>query len=98
MNLFYLDPNRWYPYLYLARDDLLVLDDLSQSKYQMLPFRYTFQKLHVEETLKALVRFHASSIWYEETGGGIIGDEFKDILFETSLCDIPWCHSGLKVH
>lgn len=64
----------------------------------MLPFRYTFQKLHVEETLKALARFHASSIWYEETEGKIIGDEFKDILFETSLCDIPWCHAGLKVH
>ncbi|CAO1415722.1 unnamed protein product [Diamesa hyperborea] len=90
------NPNRWYPYLYLARDDLLVLDDLSQSNYKMLPFRYTFQKLHVEETLKALARFHASSIWYEETGGGTIGDEFKDILFETSLCDIPWCHAGLK--
>lgn len=85
----------WCPRGYLFRDDLLVLENLSLGGYKLLPFRFKFEKTHVEVTLKTLARFHASSIVFEQKRS--IEDEFGEYLFEISIADIPWFNVGLKV-
>lgn len=86
----------WCPTAHYIRDDMLIFNDLTHEGYEMLPFRFEFTCQHVEETLKTLARFHTCSIAYERTGRSILKD-FGDILFETSIADIPWFHSGIKV-
>lgn len=86
----------WCPKAHFIRDDLIIFNDLSNEGYQMLPFRLKFDRKHVEMTLMTLARFHSCSIAYEVDGNSI-EENFGRILFETSICDIPWFHSGLKV-
>lgn len=88
--------NIWCPNALLIRDDLIILNDLSIEGYRILPFRFKFDRKHVEMTLITLARFHATSIAYEFHGNSI-ENNFGNILFETSIADIPWYHSGLKV-
>lgn len=87
----------WRPNAYLFRDDLLVLEDLLIRGYKMLPFRFEFDRAHVEVTLRTLASYHCGSIVYESGGGKSIANDFGEILFETSVADIDWFHSGLKV-
>lgn len=90
--------NCWCPNGYYFRDDLLVLDNMTLKGYKMLPFRFKFEKSHVDLTLKSLASFHCSSIVYEEMNGkNSIVNEFEKVLFETSVADITWYHAGLKV-
>lgn len=92
--------NRWSPKAWLARDDLLILDDLSLEGYKMFPFQFKFDQAHVEVTLQALASFHTSSIAYEKNqrkNGKSIKEKFGEVLFETSVDDITWFHAGLKV-
>lgn len=92
--------NRWSPKAFLARNDLLIIDDLSLEGYKIFPFQFKFDQAHVEVTLKALASFHSSSIAYEENQRNerkSIKDKFGEILFETSVMDITWFHAGLKV-
>lgn len=86
----------WCPKAHLIRDDMLIFNDLSHEGYQMLPFRFEFTREHVEVTLTTLARLHTCSIAYEMKRNSIVTN-FGDILFETSIADIPWYHSGLKV-
>lgn len=86
----------WCPNAFIYREDLLVLDDLSLKGFKMLPFQYKFSQLHVEITLKSLASFHCCGIMYEGAGKSI-AREFGQTLFETSVADIPWFHSGLRV-
>lgn len=88
----------WCPAAFFTRDDLLVLDDLSLKGFRILPFQYNFNQAQVETTLKSLASFHCSSIVYEHEGRKSISDEFSELLFETSVDDISWYHSGLKVN
>lgn len=88
--------NFWCPSVHLVKDDMLIFNDLSHDGYQMLPFRFEFACQHVEATLKTLARFHTCSIAYEMKGQSI-EKNFGEILFETSIADIPWFHSGIKV-
>lgn len=87
----------WCPKAFLFRDDLLVLDDLSLKGYKILPFQFKFDRAHVEVTLRSLAGYHCGSIVYEDRHEKSIEDEFGKILFETSVDDIDWFHSGLKV-
>lgn len=86
----------WCPQAYLHRDDLLVLEDLSLKGYKLLPSHQAFNHTHVELTLKSIASFHCSSIVYEKNGKSI-SDDFAKTLFETSVDNISWYHSGLKV-
>lgn len=103
LDLSQLNQNKksWGPNAYLCRENLLVLDDLALKDYKILSSQKKFDQAHVEEIMKTLASFHCCSIVYEkvqkETGGRSIGEEFGELLFETSVCDIPWFHSGLKV-
>lgn len=96
MSLLSDNENAWCPKVYLHRDDLLVLEDLSSKGYKLLPPHQAFNQTHVETTLKSLASFHCSSIVYEKNIKSI-SDEFAKTLFETSVDDISWYHSGLKV-
>lgn len=92
------EENFWCPNAFLFRDDMLVLDDLSLKGYKMLPFQFKFSQPHVEVTLKSLASFHCRSVVYEESPANkSIDDEFGELLFETSVCDITWFHAGLRV-
>lgn len=86
----------WCPAAYLCRDDLLVLDDMALKGFKILPTEVEFSRSHVEVTLQTLARFHAASFVHEGRGKSIPG-EFGELLFETSVDDIPWFHSGLQV-
>lgn len=88
---------KWCPRGYFYRDDLLVLDDLSLENYEILPFRFKFTQQHVEVTLRTLASFHCCSIVFEEKQKKSIEREFGEMLFETSVADIQWFHSGLQV-
>lgn len=90
----------WCPTVYLSRDDLLVLEDLSLKGYKILSYEQDFNQEHVEILLKALASFHCSSIVFEQShlnGEQSIGDVYEKTLFETSVDDISWFHAGLKV-
>lgn len=90
----------WCPKVYLQRDDLLVLENLSLKGYKILPVERDLDQLHVEVLLTSLARFHCSSIVYEQIhlkGIQSIGDIFENTLFETSVKDQSWFHAGLKV-
>ncbi|XP_070506316.1 uncharacterized protein [Chironomus tepperi] len=92
------DNEMWCPKIYLVRDDLIVFEDLTTIDYKVLPFgTFDFTEQHVEATLKSLANLHACSIAYEEKEKISIGKEFSDILFETSICDIPWFTAGLDI-
>lgn len=86
----------WCPKAFLHRNDLLVLEDLALKGYKILPSHQAFEQTHVKMTLKSLASFHSSSIVYEKNGKSIL-DEFAETLFETSVDNISWYHSGLKV-
>ncbi|KAL7026862.1 hypothetical protein ACKWTF_005206 [Chironomus riparius] len=92
------DNEMWCPTIYLVRDDLIVFNDLTIIDYKVLPFStFDFTQQHVEATLKSLANLHACSIAYEKKEKISIGKEFSDILFETSITDIPWFTAGLKI-
>ncbi|XP_070506688.1 uncharacterized protein [Chironomus tepperi] len=92
------DNEMWCPKIYLVRDDLIVFEDLTTIDYKVLPFgTFDFTQQHVEATLKSLANLHACSIAYEEKEKLSIGKEFSDILFETSIYDIPWFTAGLDI-
>lgn len=88
----------WCPEFFLSNDEVLVLEDLSSKGYKTLPFRYKFQKAHIEEALKALARFHSCSIVFDDRNPGkTIGDEFKDILIGNGfVAENPWLQNGFK--
>ena len=92
------DNKMWCPTIYLVRDDLIVFNDLTIIDYKVLPFStFDFTQQHVEATLRSLANLHACSIAYEEKEKISIGKEFSEILFETSVTDIPWFTVGLKI-
>jgi hypothetical protein len=91
------DGSMWCPHVCLVRDDLLVFNDLSLENYKLLPDDVLdFGVEYVEATLMSLASFHACSIAYEKQQDVKIGEKFAEILFETSVMDIPWFHAGLR--
>lgn len=88
----------WRPETYLLRDDLLVFDDLSLKNYKVLDDnQHDLSRKHIEAILKSFASFHACSIIFEKNEKISIGEKFNEILFETSIADIPWFHSGIEV-
>lgn len=90
------DRDFWCPKTYLLRDDLLVFDDLSLKNYRVPDENVNeLSQKQIEAVLKTLANYHACSLIYERKNQISIGEKFHDILFETSVMDIPWYHSGL---
>lgn len=98
LDLEHKDDGLWCPRIYLVREDLIVFSDLTLQDYEILPFStFDFSQQHVEATLRSLANFHACSMIYEYKEKVCIGKQFGDILFETSIADIPWFTIGLEI-
>jgi hypothetical protein len=90
---------KWSPHCYLARDDLIVLENVELTGYTTIPRHMELNINHVKMALCTLAAFHASNIIYErlELRGMSIGDAYKNMLFETSYSlDNPWCMTGIN--
>ncbi|KAG5667507.1 hypothetical protein PVAND_015486 [Polypedilum vanderplanki] len=86
----------WCSKVFLVRDDLIVFNDLTLENFKVLPDGVSdFEVEYVEATLKTLAAFHACSIAFEKQQNVQIGEKFSEILFETSVMDHGWFHSGL---
>lgn len=60
--------------------------------------RTALQTAHIECALNSLAKMHAAGIAYEITEATIIGSEFKDVLFETSIgLNNAWHLVGVEV-
>ncbi|KAM8716795.1 hypothetical protein ACLKA7_003633 [Drosophila subpalustris] len=81
---------------FLARDDLLVLEDLSLNFHQ-LQGRDKFLMTHYRLILRHLATLHAASIAWERDGDFSIGDHYKNELFELLLTHKnEWFVTGVK--
>ncbi|XP_034472032.1 uncharacterized protein LOC117779820 [Drosophila innubila] len=81
---------------YLARDDLLVLEDLS-FKYRQLPAKEMFTMAHYRSILRHLATLHAAGIAWERDEHFSIGERYKDELFELLLSNKnDWYLTGVK--
>lgn len=83
---------------YFARDDILVLEDLTLKGYKLMPERTNFSQKHVQIVLKTLANLHAMSINFEKTTLKDSMDKIYDkTLFEAIIdSDNTWFQTGLK--
>lgn len=87
----------WRPTTYLLREDLLVFDDLTLKNFKVLDENLPeMNRMEIEAILKSLANFHGCSLIYERNSKEKIGEKFAEILFETSVSENPWFHSGLE--
>lgn len=82
----------------MARDDILVLEDLTAAGYRGLLKGVEPRADHMKLLLANLAAMHASSIAYELDVGKTIGSQLGDKLFETSILkDLDWFRAGVMV-
>lgn len=87
---------KWKPECFLARDDILVLEDLTAAGYRGLLKGVEPRADHMKLLLANLAAMHASSIAYELDVGKTIGSQLGDKLFETSILkDLDWFRAGV---
>lgn len=92
---------KWRPDCYLARGDLIVLEDLKKRYgFRMVHYKSPLDESHLHLVLEAIAQMHAVSLNYEFNivGGGRRLDEmYGDILFETTVThDNKWFMAGLS--
>ncbi|KAL7020235.1 hypothetical protein ACKWTF_011427 [Chironomus riparius] len=93
---------KWSPHCYLARDGIMVFENLELTDYRTLPRHIDPSINHIKMALRTLALFQASSIIYERlelrpNGEMSIGDAYKDMLFQTSYSDDnPWCMTSMR--
>lgn len=89
-----------FPKCYLARTDLLVLEDFSipAKGLKQLSDHEEYSQKHYQMFLKHLSKLHAASLAWETEESITIGSAFKDILFEMQLTSKnEWYITGIKV-
>lgn len=92
-----IETTHWHPKCYLARQDLLVLEDLNLSGYKHLVHRTRFDRSLVECVLRSVAAIHADSIAYEtKVHPKNIGDLFGCYRHEFAV-DKKWFQMGLEV-
>lgn len=89
---------KWRPQCFFSRDDIIVLEDISNLGYRLTPDRFQYTNEHVQSILKSLATLHAASQNFEEN---ILKDSIKNhylsIFFETTTASyIGWFVAGLK--
>ncbi|KAJ6644600.1 hypothetical protein Bhyg_09569 [Pseudolycoriella hygida] len=91
--------NQWHANCYLARQDLLVLDDLTAMGYRHIEYRARFNTPLINCCLKNVAKLHAASIEFDVN---VLGDEkfeekFAEYLIEHSITeDNQWFLCGLR--
>lgn len=103
-NKYERDPKKvtkWAPDCFVARSNMLVMEDLTSTGYQTTSFQTTLNEQHMKAVFDRLAQMHASSIHFEinQLGGKSIGAIYnKDVLFETTFTSTSgWFVAGLKV-
>lgn len=89
----------WQPKCYLARNDLLVLEDLNLSGFKHLKHRTRFDRPIVECVLRSVAAMHADSIAYEtKIHPKPISDALGCYVDEFAIApDKQWFQMGLEV-
>lgn len=90
--------SHWLPKCYYARDDLLVLEDLSLNNHHLLPPDIEFSSDHIKIVLKSLANMHASSINFETNViKKPLNETFGEMLFEVTVARRNnWFRAGLR--
>ncbi|KAH8328490.1 hypothetical protein KR067_010184 [Drosophila pandora] len=85
-----------YPKCFYSRNDILVLEDLTQNYRHLRPSE-SYTKDHYKVVLEHLADMHASSIAWEERENFNIDQRYKDVLVELHLsAGNSWYVTGLK--
>lgn len=94
-----IETSNWYPKCYLAREDLLVLEDLNLSGFKHLKHQTRLDKPLVECVLRSVAKMHADSIAYDlKIYPKTIGDIFGCYREEFGVGqDKKWFQMGLEV-
>lgn len=94
-----IERTHWHPQCYLARKDLLVLENLNLSGFKHLAHRARFDRPLVECVLRNVAAMHADSIAYEmKAHPRSIADAFGDYKKEFGIApDKIWFQRGLEV-
>uniref|UniRef100_A0A336MUK5 CSON005415 protein n=1 Tax=Culicoides sonorensis TaxID=179676 RepID=A0A336MUK5_CULSO len=89
---------KWTPSCFYTRSDILVLEDLSQENYQIMPKNAHFSKIHIQLVLKSLATLHANSFYLEKCIlRSPIDAIHGDLLSEVSVTKSNgWFHVGLN--
>lgn len=88
----------WHPKCYLARQDLLVLEDLSVKGYDHVSIYHSYDVAHIKCALRSIAAMHACSLRYESSGSGNIIEQFGTHLTESFFQKKnQWYYTGLKV-
>lgn len=88
-----------FPKCYLARKDLIVLEDLSVSGFKTLNINETFDLKHCEKAIEAITRLHAASIQFEITSKCKIIDiipSLPAIINLEVVVDLKFYHTAVK--
>ncbi|XP_017082536.2 uncharacterized protein LOC108115544 [Drosophila eugracilis] len=85
-----------YPECYYSRNDILVLEDLTQN-YRHLRVKESYSLDHYKLVLEHLSELHAASIAWEEKENLNIYENYKNVLIELHLdAKNSWYITGLK--
>lgn len=90
---------KWRPACWLARDDLMVMEDLMDGGYQLMPFQAPFDTSHMKLVLERMAQMHACSLdlEYNQMNGEKLDEKFGRMLYETLFTrKNAWFMTGLK--
>ncbi|XP_049281240.1 uncharacterized protein LOC125762792 [Anopheles funestus] len=102
-NKYERDPNKvikWVPDCLLARNNLIVMEDLTSAGYRTTEFQNSLDEQHMKLVFDRLAQMHACSLHFEANqldGQSIESLYGKRILFETTFTPTSgWFVAGLK--
>ncbi|KAH8377201.1 hypothetical protein KR093_004060 [Drosophila rubida] len=85
-----------YPKCYYSREDVMVLEDLTQH-YRHLKPTESYSMEHYQLVLEHLAALHAASIAWEQQEQFSIGERYQSVLIELLLSEEnEWFQTGLK--
>uniref|UniRef100_A0AAG5DDD3 CHK kinase-like domain-containing protein n=1 Tax=Anopheles atroparvus TaxID=41427 RepID=A0AAG5DDD3_ANOAO len=91
---------KWGPTCLLTQSNLIVMEDLTISGFRTVPFRTSFNELHMKLVFDRLAQMHACSLHFEikHLAGKSIGSLYNNVmLFETTFTpNSGWFVAGLK--
>lgn len=91
---------KWRPDCWLARDDLMVMEDLVDAGFRAMPFQRPFGREHLTLIFERMAQMHACSLdlEYNQMKGKKLGERFGEMLYETTFMrKNPWFEAGLMV-
>lgn len=91
---------KWRPSCWLARDDVMVMEDLCASGFRVMPSRKDFEEVHMLTIFDSLAQMHACSLDLEvnQMGGERLDAKFGSMLSEnTFMKESTWFTTGLRV-